>query len=1050
MKKKLVVIATMLLLTIGLWAQRTISGKVVDSEFSEPIPGVNVLLKGTTEGTITDMNGMFSLLVPSDEAVIVASFIGYKSQEILVGTKATFNITLQADVTSLNEVVAVGYGVQQKRLVTGSTIQVKGDDIRKQSTVSPLTALQSQAPGVNITKTSGEPGAAFKVIVRGIGTVGNSNPIYVVDGMVVGNIDYLAPADIESFDVLKDAASAAIYGSRAANGVVLVTTKKGKQGKAAVTYDGFYGVQNVYKTLPLLNAQEYALIQNEAQVNSGLKAYDFASLMDPGDWEKIQNGTWKGTNWLKEMENPNAPVQSHAINITGGNDMSTYSIGSSYSSQEGIYGKPVQSNYEQFTFRVNSDHVLLKKNNRDIVKFGETVAYTYSERNGIGTGNMYWNDINGAAKVSPFLPLWAKDANGNEMVGTYHYAIPWNTNQANPIGAMVYQRGYNLSKNDNLRVNAYLEIEPIKGLKWRSAFGFNQSGNTYRSYSPVYELAPNSKRTEDQTTQNMGKGHGWIFDNTLTYKFSVAEKHNFNVMAGTSAEKYGIGENLGVTNLNNVFDDFDHAYIDNANDPIKAAISGAPWRAGQILSYFGRINYDYKETYMLTLIMRADGSSNFDSGYRWANFPSVSGGWVVTNEPFMESISDVMDFLKLRASWGQNGNQTVDPFLYLSNIAYSSSTNPSNYYFGDTKNTVSKGAYPSNIPAPDLSWETSQQANIGLDARFLKSRLNLALDFYNKKTKDWLLSVPVPSDWGVSTVPANAGDVVNKGVEVGLGWNDNINTFKYGVNANLSYNNNEVVRLDNGQGIINATDVKLWGNGPSIARAEVGHSLGYFWGYSTAGIFQNEEQIANYKNSAGKVIMPTAVPGDVIYVDRNDDGAIDDKDKHDIGSSHPDFLFAFNFNCEFKGFDLSVNTNGAMGGEIARSWHDAGGPLDNYTTAILKRWHGEGTSNRIPRVTNGSHINQQYTKDIDLESGDFYRISNVTLGYDVKKVLPKLPLGQLRVYCSVQNLYTFTGYSGQDPEIGTSTSTDTRWVSGVDLGFYPLPRTYLIGANIKF
>jgi TonB-linked SusC/RagA family outer membrane protein len=519
-----------------------------------------------------------------------------------------------------------------------------------------------------------------------------------------------------------------------------------------------------------------------------------------------------------------------------------------------------------------------------------------------------------------------------------------------------------------------------------------------------------------------------------------------------SAERWGLGENLSTTNTGSVFSDFEHAYIDNANVPATSSISGSPWGKGGILSYFGRVNYDYKETYMLTLVLRADASSNFAKGHRWGTFPSVSAGWLVSNEQFMESAKSFLNFLKIRGSWGQNGNQSIPGFQYVSQIAYNTDATRANYYFNSDKETPTLGAYPLNIPTFDLKWETSEQLDLGFDTRFLNSKMNISFDYYKKTTKDWLVAAPILASWGVDNAPyINGGEIVNKGIEIALGWNDNVGDFTYGISGNMSYNHNEVTDIKNSQKLINANNVKLWGNGPYVARAQVGFPVGYFWGYKTVGIFQNEAEVANYKNSEGKVIMPNALPGDVKFVDTNGDGVIDDNDKVMIGDPNPNFIYSLNLKAGYKGFDLLVTFYGVAGNQIARCWHDAGQGDNNYTTEILNRWHGEGTSNKIPRVTAGSSINFQYTSDLQIENGDYLRVSNLTLGYDIKKLVKAIPLQQLRLFFTVQNLFTFTKYSGMDPEIGTSTDdTNYGWGKGVDLGFYPSPRTVMIGASVKF
>jgi TonB-linked SusC/RagA family outer membrane protein len=1054
---KLFLISTLFFaFTNASYSQQKVSGTITDASSGDPLIGVSIAVEGTNQGTITDANGKYTFESINPNATLILSYVGYTIEKISVGGQSTVDVKMVPDMTKLEEIVVVGYGVQKKKLVTGSTIEVKGEDIIKKSTVSPMVALQSVATGVNITKKSGQPGDGFKVTIRGVGTVGNSQPLYVIDGIPSDNIDYLSPNDIQSIDVLKDAASAAIYGARAANGVVLVTTKKGiKSSKVSLTYDGYFGVQNVYKLLPVLDAKEYMMIQDEASVNSGGKPIDWSTQLAPGFYQKYLNGTWNGTNWLKEMINKNAPTQNHAFNLTGGNEVSVFSAGFSYTNQEGIFGYPVQSKYNRYSFRINSEHAVLRSKGLEILKVGENVSYTFTKNNGIATGNMWGNNIYSAIEQDPLLPMYAD--NPADKAYPYHSPIPWNSLASNPIASMIYGNGNNLTKSHSLSANVYAVLQPVKGLKYRTSFSVTPNYNSYRSFNPTYYLGANNHNDNNGVTQNMSGGYNYIFEQTLNYEFSLMKNHNFNILVGSSAEKRNLGEYLQVTNKNSVFNDFEHAYIRNANVNSTASIDGTPQNNGvsAILSYFGRINYDYKEKYMLSLIMRADGSSNFAPGKRWGTFPSVSAGWVVSNESFMESAKSILDFLKLRGSWGQNGNQSIPPFQYLSNITFNNPSNNvfANYYFGAAKITPSLGAFPYNLPEPQLKWETSQQTDLGLDARLLKSRFNLSFDYYVKTTKDWLVAVPVLGSWGVQVNPSiNGGEIQNKGWEISFGWKDKIGKdFTYGISANVSFNHNEVTRIDNPQGVINADGVKLWGNGTYVSRAEVGHPIGYFYGYKTAGIFQNTTDVQNYKDSKGNVIMPNAVPGDVKFVDEDGDGSITDKDRVQIGDPNPHTIYSINLNCAYKGFDLSVTTYGVGGNQIAREFHDAGSFANNYTTEVLGRWHGEGTSNKIPRVTSGGNINLEYNSDLEIENGSYFRISNVTIGYDVKRLVKKLPMDQLRLFFTVQNLYTFTKYSGMDPEIGTSTDDNTwGWARGVDLGFYPNPRTIMFGASIKF
>lgn len=1007
---------------------KRIAGVVKDA-YGEPIVGANVVVKGTTQGTVTDMDGNYSLEV-SDNSILQISFIGYIAQEIATQNKSTLNIQLQEDTANLEEVVVVGYGVQKKKLVTGATIQVKADDLQKMNTPSAIGALQGQTPGVQIMQTSGQPGSDFKVAVRGLGTTGNAAPLYLVDGVTVGDLNFLNPSDIESIDVLKDAASAAIYGARAANGVVLVTTKQGRAGKASIEYDGYVGWQNTMKSVPTLNAQDYAMIMNEAAVNSGVGEYDFAALVP--DWERIKNGQWAGTNWQAEMTNKKALTQNHALNITGGTEQSVYSLGLSYNSQDGIFGSPRQPNYERYTFRVNTEHTLLRSKGRDILKVGENLSMSYSNSSG-------GSDISNALRVSPFLPVW------DDKTDKYHEALLWNTQETNPIGNIVYNENH-VYKKKNLKGNLYLLIEPIENLKFRSSFGINENTKTHRFFGEKNHLSPYSYRNENEVTHEMENGMSWIFENTLSYSFKIKEKHDFSVLLGTSAERGGLGEKLNGTNTNSLFEDLDHAYLDNTKliASGKTKLGSSPWGKSGLVSYFGRVNYDYKERYLFTGVIRADGSSNFKKGNRWGLFPSLSAGWLISNESFMENVREYIDFLKVRASWGQNGNQSIDNFQYLSTISFVNN----GYFFGPDKSQLTPGAYPDILPNPDVTWETSEQLDLGVDARFLSGRLNFSFDYYTKTTRDWLVAAPQLGSYGtVKPTYINGGDVRNQGVELALSWNDQVGDFRYGINGNISYNKNKVLRIANAEGVIHGPDAPIGMNG-ELYRAEVGFPIGYFWGYKTAGVFQNEAEVKAYQNSAGELIQPDAVPGDVRFVNQDDNAVIDDNDKMMIGDPNPDVTFGLTISAEYKGLDFAMVGSGVAGNQIARSYRNyIDNPRHNYTTEIFRRWHGEGTSDRLPRVLASPHKNTQYTSDLYIEDGDYFRISNLTLGYDFKYLFKNLPLAKARLFVSVQNLCTITGYSGMDPQVGSAPSS---WASGVDSGFYPTARTVMVGATIKF
>lgn len=1021
--------------------KREIRGRITTAD-GETVIGANIVEVGTTNGTISDSNGNFVLEV-AEGAVIHVSYIGFLEQDINTIGRNFFEITLLEDTQALEDLVVVGYGVQKKKLVTGANVSVGGETLQNQHSINALEAMQAYAPGVNITQASGMPGEGFQVNIRGLGTIGNSAPLYVIDGVAGGDINTLNPSDIESIDVLKDAASAAIYGARAANGVILVTTKSGRKGRIEVTYDGYYGVQNVAKMPDLLDAKQYMEIYNEERVVSGKDPLDFASLI-PGLYQQIMSGQWNGTDWMEEIRNENAPIQNHAISLSGGSDQSLFSMGFSYTSQEGILGKPVEPHNDRYTVRLNSDHVIYRKKGLDMIKVGETFNYSYRQRSGIAIGGMYWNDIRNMLTGSPLVPAYndkgeffAREdvkASGLEALSSRIY---------NPLAQMVLNRGMNETQNYNINSNAYLEIQPIKDLILRSSFGYRMFADAYRSYQPAYDLAGDATLSPGRISQSGGSGYAWTLDNTINYRFSRNE-HNFDLLVGQSAEKWGYGMNMSATNANPTFVGFQHGYLDNTDGLTSGvtSISGGPHAQGALASFFGRVNYDYREKYMLTLVMRADGSSNFAKGNRWGYFPSVSAGWVLTEEEFMAD-NDALNFLKLRASWGENGNADIAPFQYLSLVAFDAENN---YRFGSDRNKMQLGGYPAILPNPDVAWETSEQLNIGLDAYFFNSRLQTSFDYYIKTTRDWLLRQPVADIQGPQGAYVNAGDIENKGFELGLKWNDNIGDFTYGAHFNLSRNENKVTRMGDNTGFIESNPNIISQGTEPVWRVQVGYPVGYFYGYKTEGVFQNAQQISSWTKG---FLQTDPQPGDLIFSDTNGDNKVTPEDKTLIGNPHPKFRTGFSINLGYKGFDFAVTGKGAFGHQILKSYRShADNEFHNYTTEILGRWTGEGTSNKLPRLTAGNGINRMSVSDLYIEDGDFVRIQDITLGYDFKNLLPKLPFSQARLYVTGRNLWTFTGYSGMDPEVGYG--DDQPFVSGIDLGFYPVPSSILVGVNLKF
>lgn len=896
---------------------KRITGTVKDATGMEVI-GANVIVKGTTNGVITDLDGKFSLEA-APGSIIEISYIGYMTQEIPVTAQTSdLQITLKEDSQSLDEVVVVGYGVQKKKLVTGATLQVKGENIQKLNTTNPLGALQSQSPGVNIVANSGQPGKSFDINIRGAGTNGSTTPLYIIDG-VEGDINSLSPADIESLDVLKDAASAAIYGSRAANGVVLITTKQGKQGKLQVSYDGYVGFQNVYKMPDLLNAKEYMAVMDQLNFNTGNQPYTWTNYMSQEQYNRYMSGEDEGTNWLDAIRNKNAITTSHSLNLAGGTERSKFSTGVSYTKQEGTLGKPVASDYQRFTVRMNSEHILWKEGDLDIITFGENLYYNHNESSGISEGNQYGNDISWMLRANPLVPIY--NENGDyymyddlNKAGWFNY----NSYTSNPIAAMVNSsRGNNKSKNYGLTMVGYLKVQPIKGLVYKGQVSYKQNSSSYRGYSPAYKLTSTDQKLTNEVTQNMMTGWDWQIENTLSYTFNI-EKHNFDVLVGQSFKKsgFGMGEYLEATANDLLFSDWDRAYISNSMASQPTSAKGYPTGDNALASFFGRINYNFNEKYMASVILRTDGSSNFARGKRWGTFPSVSAGWVVSNEDFMENTHDWMDFLKIRASWGQNGNCNIDNFQYFSTVAFD---HLGQYSFGNNKGTATQGGYASIMPNEDVTWETSEQLDLGLDARFLSGRLSLNFDWYNKKTKDLLIVAPILDSYGTNAPYINGGTVENKGVEIGLGWNDQKGDWTYGVNLNLAHNKNEVTQINNKDGYILGPDKVLAENTRPVSRMEVGHPIGYFWAYKTEGVMQNADDVQAYldkncKGNAANSLQGSSIqPGDLKFVDVNGDGVINEDDKTEVGNPHPDITMGLSFNVGYKGFDLAVTTYGAFG-----------------------------------------------------------------------------------------------------------------------------------------
>ena len=1033
----------------------TVKGKVTDSR-GEPVIGATVMLSSNqTVGALTDLDGNYSISVPSNSS-LVFSCIGYATQTVAVSGRTVIDLVFEDDSESLEETVVIGYGTQKKKLLTGATINISGDDIVKQSTTNALGAIYSSVPGVNLVQSSGGPGAGYNITVRGIGTTGSASPLVVIDGIAssMNSLNALNPSDIESIDILKDAASAAIYGARAANGVVLVTTRQGKIGekKATVTFDAYRGFQQPNTNgVHAVSASEYLDLVKRA----GLNEFDNIEQTMPVQLEWMRKGLWDGTDWFAASINKNAPTNNMALGVTGGGDSVRYSFSFTKSYQEGTLGAPKPTYYDRTTVRANTDFTILKKNNRDVIKLGENVTFSITDSRDMGTQGRN-SDVSNLFSKTPLLPAYDLDGS----LYTYNKQIRdgWDAtdNETNLLESQALKESQ--GKSARVQGNVYLEVSPIRELKLRTAFGFRASTSFSRSYTPEYQLTASDFKDYDSVSQSSSVSTNWTWEFTSNYKKTFAGDHTIDVLAGTSIEATGWGMSVNGTRSNTKFGTWNSANLSSIEGALTsdehASMGGGntvPYY--NLLSFFGRFNYSYKDKYLFTAILRADGSCNFAKGHRWGYFPSVSAGWVVTEEPWMESTKGWLDFFKIRGSWGQNGNCSISNFQYNGQISLDGQYD---FSYGQTNPVIA--AYPQNIPNRDLTWETSEQLAIGFDSRYFRSRLGVIFDWYRKDTKDWLVTPPVMGIVGASAPSINGGAVRNSGVELSFTWNDSVGDFRYSLGLNGSYNKNNVLYINNADGIIHGEKKIISENVAKEDgfRAEPGKPIGYFLGIASEGIFQNQNQIDEY-NAAGYAFMngyDKAEPGDVIWIDQNGDGKYDEKDCVEIGNPHPDFTMGFNFSLQWKGFDFSVNGSGAFGQQVMQSYREfALRDTQNYTNNLLARyWTGEGSTNKFPRFSSGSHNNfkcNSYNSDIFIQDADYLKIRNITFGYDLKRAIKKLPFQMLRLFVTGQNLFTFTKYDGMDPEVGSG-APGYSWSSGIDTGFYPSPKVYMAGISIKF
>ena len=1013
---------TLFLLPGSAQSQSTVSGIVTDAS-GEGIAGVAVIVKGTTTGTSTDMKGAYTIRASKSD-VLVFSFLGYKTQEVAVHNRMGIDVRLESDAQLVDEVVVVGYGVQKKSLVTGAISSVKGSALETTGIMRADDALAGKTAGVQVVSNSGQPGSDVQIYIRGIGTNGTATPIYIVDGMAVSGIEYLNPGDIESIEVLKDAAASAIYGARGGNGVVLITTRRSKDGQWSVNYDFSYGIQNIARKIDVLNAREYAIIQNEAAANSG------ATLLFTD--EQIASFR-QGTDWQEAILNRNAGVQRHNVRVSAGTARSSFNGSASYLNQDGILAEG-KSNFKRYTINLAAEHKLLRN---DALTVGENVVVSHVKKQSVTQNSSTAGPLVGALNMDPLTPVY-DPYQTDELYGGFGVSKYVSQEVVNPVARIYYSNGRTLYTT--MKGSVFAELKFLNDFRLRGSAGADITWTDGFGYSPMYKLDSTTGNTSaNGASQSYDQNRRFSYEGYLTWGHVYDGRHDVSAMIGASLLQRS-SLSLSASRNDLKIDDEDHAYISMATNS-SASASGGPGNPSAIVSFFGRVNYAYDNRYMLTATVRRDGSSRFGPNNRFGTFPSVSVGWNVANESFLRDVR-WLDALKFRASWGQNGNENIGDFAYLATI----STYGLGYSFGsqNANGSLAVGAAPVKVVNPDLKWETSEQTDIGLDVR-LFGCLGLTFDYYVKKTKDLLVTTPVPLMLGNSFPTANAGNVKNSGVEFAVDFQRQFGKWNIAVNGNISYNKNRVTYVGTDTGYVTGSTVQ--GITGAVTRMEAGHAMSYFWGYKTLGIFQNQAEIEAWVNSKGVQIQPDARPGDFRYQDTDDNGTIDDNDRVDLGNPFPKVTFGLNVNVSAYGFDLGITSAGQAGNKIFSVLRRPDLTMSNYGAWVLDRWHGEGTSNSIPRVAhNDTNLNWTRPSDFYLRDGDFWRIRNITLGYTVN-IPEKYYLRKVRVFASVDNAFTFTKYDGYDPEVGNGGSI---LGSGIDRGVYPRPRTVSVGLNLTF
>lgn len=999
-------------LPVYLSAQE-VSGTIA-TEDGTLLRGATILEQGTTNGTISDTNGKFVITLTSDNPTLLASYIGYQAQEVAVNGQSTIAIQMVESFSQLEEILVTGYGTQEEQDVTGAVSSVKGAEFENLPVFSASQAIQGRASGVELVRTNGAPGSGGELRIRGLGTINASGPLVVIDGFPGGSINDVQPNDIESIEILKDASAAAIYGTRAANGVVIITTRRGRQNeKISVTLNAYGGFSNELNTVDVLDAATLAELKRERYVNDGIDG-------DP-IWSNPQFQT-QLTDWQEELLETGV-IQNYDFSIRGGGEKSSFAISGGYFDEEGLIKNTF---YERYSLRINSDHQINKR-----FKIGQSLQLTRVEENGIGTNSAQSGILWSAIRFHPGLPVFLDD-------GEYSTSSI-NPNEFGDINNPIFTADTEDDLQTTLRLlgTIYAEVEIIDGLTARANFGLDGSVFDRDNFEIIID---NQTRTRDRNRENRfyREDYSVLAEYFLTYDKTIAEQHNVNFVAGYSSQEF-VRDEFGASRR-----DFDNEDPDLRFLSVGADIAGADGGKveNKLLSGFGRLNYNFADRYLLTVTVRADGSSRFGQGNRWGTFPAFSAGWRISSEPFFENVP-VISHLKVTGGWGQLGNQDVAPNQFLGLIAVDR-----RYSFGGEQ---AVGARLTRIPNPDIGWETAEVTNIGLDVGFLNNKLLAKFNYFIKDTEDMLLAPPTLGSVGTAAqANRNVGEIRNQGLETEIGYRNNFGDISFSVDANASFIENEVTRLFEG----NFLASRRYGRpNQEIARTFEGESVGTFFGWRADGLYQTIEEIESDPNIANdeRRINGQIEPGDVRFIDLNEDGIVDENDREIIGDPFPDVSYGLNTSVGWKGIDLTLFFLGVAGNDIYNADRMQG--LDptfpfNLYAETEGRWTGPGTSNSIPRMTTRRNNLNHRTSDLFVESGSFFRLKNLQLGYSFPtSLIQGIGLSNVRVYFTGQNLFTITDYSGIDPELGY---VDGNLQRGVDYAQYPQARTWTFGASVTF